>query len=294
MKNKKNINHALSSLIMWLGLLTCSAFALKSPDLFDKAQKIASFKAFILVFLIWWCAIMTWRNLVKSFFGINLHFVDSARHFAKLQIGKYVPGGIWGFLARQNDAAMPEFGQKSFFVGAAEQLLGLFCVAMVGASVYSSALTKNYFFILVIFIIPWLNQYFLQVSFYMISQIRYFTNIEYNRYNIIVASIYGVFQQIVTLALLVYFADSLLQIFGWDAFVLTGAYLISVVIGMLFVFAPGGIFVREAVFVFLAQDSIGTNDALIYASSLRILFFLADILYAILAFLLHAFRKSAN
>lgn len=294
MKNKKNIRHALSSLFLWIGLLSCVAFGLKKPDLFNEAHKIISLQSLFLILAIWWCAVTTWQYLVNGFLGGKLHFSDSARHFAKLQIGKYAPGGIWGFLARQNDSAMPEYGKKNFFAGTAEQLLGLFCAAIVGTSVYFSALTRNYFFLLTIFFIPWLYQIFLRGSFLVIRKVRYFSNIEYDRREIILASAYAVLQQLATIGLLVSSADSLLGVSGWDSLALTGAYLVSVVIGMLAIFAPGGIFVREAAFVFLVQASIGSNDALMFAASLRILFFLADIFYAILAALSKIIRDLFN
>jgi len=50
----------------------------------------------------------------------------------------------------------------------------------------------------------------------------------------------------------------------------TGAYLVSVVIGIAVVFLPGGIGVREAAFVWLAATQIDSREALQLALALRI------------------------
>lgn len=56
--------------------------------------------AVVVQVLFWWSAAVMWSNVVKSAAGSGLSFLDSFRQLALVSLGKYLPGKVWGIVAR--------------------------------------------------------------------------------------------------------------------------------------------------------------------------------------------------
>lgn len=73
---------------------------------------------------------------------------------------------------------------------------------------------------------------------------------------------------------------------------LAGAYGLSVVAGMIIVFVPGGIVVREGVFLLLCKDWLDPAQAIALAASLRLIFTVLDLGAGAAAAGLHLTRRA--
>ena len=274
----------------------CMSYLLKYPDEILSIQRFGTWQTFnTLIFfsLIWLCALFSWQHVVIAISGAHLSIRNAARHLAKLLIGKYLPGGVWGFLSRHADASFSGSMRQKLMSGFVEQSLGLFCVACVGCLIYLSAAGRNVFLLIPIFALPWA---YLLILHFMVTVLHWFQrkfSISYARPALLMAVFFSSMQQIITAALLIYLTMSMLDLAAQQAMLVAGAYLLAVVVGMLAIFAPSGIFVREAVFIGLLYGTIDRSDALALAVSFRILFLFADFLYAIMVLLLNFISRDA-
>ncbi len=78
-------------------------------------------------------------------------------------------------------------------------------------------------------------------------------------------------------------AHGLVQVSPADLGFYTGAFAVAWLAGLLAVYAPGGLGVREAVLVALLSSRIGAADALVVAAGSRLSMLLADVVLAALA-----------
>jgi uncharacterized membrane protein YbhN (UPF0104 family) len=67
---------------------------------------------------------------------------------------------------------------------------------------------------------------------------------------------------------------------GHDLAFYVGAFAIAWLAGLVAVYAPGGLGVREAVLVALLSSRIGAANALVLAATSRLIFILADVVLA--------------
>jgi glycosyltransferase 2 family protein len=75
-------------------------------------------------------------------------------------------------------------------------------------------------------------------------------------------------------------ARGLLDVPEYDAAFYVGAFAIAWLAGLVAVYAPGGLGVREAVLVALLSSRIGAANALVLAAASRLIFILADVVLA--------------
>jgi uncharacterized membrane protein YbhN (UPF0104 family) len=75
-------------------------------------------------------------------------------------------------------------------------------------------------------------------------------------------------------------ARGLVAVPARDLAVYTGAFAVAWLAGLLAVYAPGGLGVREAVLVALLSGRIGASDALVVAAASRLILMLVDVLLA--------------
>lgn len=78
-------------------------------------------------------------------------------------------------------------------------------------------------------------------------------------------------------------ARGLVRIPFGDLPVYTGGFAAAWIVGLVAIYAPGGIGVREAVLVAVLHSRIGTADAVLVAAASRVVFTLADLLVAALS-----------
>ena len=65
-----------------------------------------------------------------------------------------------------------------------------------------------------------------------------------------------------------------------DIALYTGAFAAAWIVGLIAIYAPGGIGVREAILVAILAPRIGSADALVIAAASRVVFTLADLIAA--------------
>lgn len=75
-------------------------------------------------------------------------------------------------------------------------------------------------------------------------------------------------------------ARAFLQVTPSDLAVYTGAFAAAWIVGLIAIYAPGGIGVREAMLVAILGTRIGSADALVVAAASRAVFTLADVIAA--------------
>jgi len=89
-------------LLMALTFLAISQRQLLSEAL-DKLAILTTLKlviAFAVQLLLWSVQILVWRETVKSMSGSTIGYKSSTVHLAALVVGKYIPGKLWGMIAR--------------------------------------------------------------------------------------------------------------------------------------------------------------------------------------------------
>lgn len=84
-------------------------------------------------------AVETWRRVVRVLTGAHIDLWDSYMQLAVVTVGKYVPGKVWGFMARTADMYRAQIPvHLSLISSVVEQLLlmtGGLLVSMVAASI---------------------------------------------------------------------------------------------------------------------------------------------------------------
>lgn len=91
------------------------------------------------------------------------------------------------------------------------------------------------------------------------------------------ATTFQFIQQVVWAALIAVLVHALFGTSGYSALGIAGSFCLAVAAGMLAVFAPGGIGVREAALIGLASPWLGTTQAIFLSALLRILSSVMDV-----------------
>jgi uncharacterized membrane protein YbhN (UPF0104 family) len=215
------------------------------------------------------------------------------------QLGKYVPGGVWQFVARfgaykENNISNKELG-KSFLIENIWMVSGAFFTGL--------------FFILINNPEVILNKYgiFLNKQIYIILAIGCllfcYISIFITEYKLYPASIYKISIRSIRL----FTTQTIMWFFlGASFFILfsgmgldnlsysIGAYTLSFLAGYVAIFAPGGIGVREVVLVFLFSPFFTPEKIGVYAIIHRLLYTIVEFGFAAIAYALLARKKWVN
>ena len=227
-------------------------------------------------------AVTLWRQVVAISTGSYMRWPSAALQVCVNLVGKYVPGKVWGFAARHK--TLTEGGtthRQAAGALALEQasLLSTACLMSVPAFAGLAATVPEYLGAAVVAVV---------VVIALITSSRWRSWIQE------VLAI-APEQQLVSRMIGLYFVQWLLSggcmvliahglgvtLELKTAVILASAVPAAVVSGMLAVFAPGGIGVREGVIVLLCGPVIGAAPALACALALRIVATVRDIICAI-------------
>jgi glycosyltransferase 2 family protein len=185
--------------------------------------------------------------------------------FFQAQLGKYIPGSVWQYagraaVARANGIpvrpvgiSLPvEFGASALIAGSmAAFLLGWWGAAVVAAAAVALIVAERH--------------------------VR-------SRRPAALATVRAAFLYLPSWLLLGgsfwLCARGLLGVPASDLAFYTGAFAVAWLAGLLAVYAPGGLGVREAVLVALLSSRIGTADALVVAAASRLILILVDVVLA--------------
>jgi glycosyltransferase 2 family protein len=189
---------------------------------------------------------------------------SSAAIYLQSQLGKYVPGSLWQYASRGMLAtsrgiplgvvlrSLPIELSSTAFVAAAFSMLLLGWWGLIGVAavlIFASALTAAVHSPLALRIAARTAALYagtwvlISVSFWMASRA------------------------------LVQVSAAQLPVYG-------GAFAVAWIVGLVAVYAPGGIGVREALLVAILHPRIGTADAVLVAAASRVVFTAADLIAA--------------
>lgn len=282
MLTKPTLVKRFGYVVLWIGLGLCIVAIWKLSDDLENVLRRAGPGTlagwFALLVLIWAAHVSAWRSNIAAFFGRSLAWRSAAKQTGLLLVGKYVPGGVFGFLARVSEGYEGESKWRHAFAGIYEQVGGL-ATTLVTGLVFLAASTSVIWILLGLAALPFVLVPIMGVS---ITAMGLATNL-------MPAELSGKFAAVSpdkTHALR-YFCFTLGSVTGWMLLVtwiaatgfsqplqsgigLAGVFGISVSAGLLAVVVPGGIGVREATFISLATSWLSPPEAITMAAVLRV------------------------
>ena len=231
-----------------------------------------------------------WRYAVSVFTPVRISMRESYFHLGILAVAKYVPGKIWGQASRILMVVNKGAANKDVILAAAvEQVsifLGLLYLSSFGLIHY---LGMDHYFYAIAFIAGLLVVLAIGRNIKPISEALGRSRIGFVRNLAVLRDVdarkfytffgIGLGQWIFNCA-----AHAIFALIFFDHFTTMDLVLIyfavpaAVVAGMLAVFAPGGIGVREVVLVAILAGSLGQEEVIYYALLMRIWETLRDVL----------------
>ncbi len=264
---------------LWVGLLLCVFALWRAREVAGDAIGRINFPGWITIgFLLasaWLLAVLAWRRYLSAYTERDPGWRVAMRQLGLLLIGKYVPGGVFGFLARMYDDASAS-RDRLFWAGLSEQIVGVALSIAVGCILYLAAMRNDLVWLYLALPLPFICVIGMQVlhrSAVGLPLLRRYTNpsLPFPRRKLLVAAMVQVAQQLAWGILVAFLAYKLYHLDGFAALGVAGTFLLAVAAGMLAVFAPGGIGVREVVLVGLAAHWLKTEQAVFLTALLRIL-----------------------
>lgn len=264
---------------LWLGLLLCVYALWRARDVAGDAIGRMDVTAWVAVALLltagWWLAVMAWRRYVQAYAGHALSWRVAMRQQGLLLVGKYVPGGVFGFLARLYDApAAPR--ERLFWAGLAEQATGVAMPVAFGGVLYWAAWQESLAWLGLVFPLPLLAVVGIWLLHRFAAKLPWLKNhagvsLAPAWRHIGVAVILQCTHLVAWMVLIAVLAHLIFGLSGYTLLGIAAAFCLAVAAGMLVVFAPGGIGVREVVLVGLTSPWLDTTQAIFLSALLRML-----------------------
>lgn len=276
--------------ILWLGLLLCGYALWRNRDLagvaFSGMSDVTWLFVALLLLLGWGLSVTGWRFYLLAYTGQLLGWRTAMRQQGILLVGKYVPGGVFGFLARMYD--QPRLPRKQlFWAGLTEQAVGVALSVFVGGVLYFAASRQSLGWLCLVLPLPllavagiWLLHHF---SVRLPWLRRYATGMPLEWRQLLSATSIQLVQLLTWVTLVAMLAQQLHGVSGLASLGVAGAFLLAVAVGVIVIIAPGGIGVREATLVGLSSLWLGTTQAVFLAAFLRLLSAVLDGLSGVLA-----------
>lgn len=200
--------------------------------------------------------------------AVNLMITRTGHRFL------YLPGGIFGFLARVYDEA-PHSRQAVFWAGLIEQAAGLAMPSVIGATLYWAATRQQWAWLLLLLPLPLLAVHF-TVALHRLSSylpiLRRYAMPQAPAPGLLLKAISTQFLLLITWAALVaVLAQQLFTLSAYAALGIASAFLLAVAAGIIIIIAPGGIGAREAALYAIASQWLPPADALLLAAFLRLI-----------------------
>lgn len=267
-----------------MGLLLCGYALWHSRVLVgDAIHRVSAVGCAIVGVLLCTCllfAVMAWRRYLLAYTGRDPGWRVAARQLGLLLVGKYVPGGVFGFMARLYDQRGGA-RQPLVWAGLIEQIVGIAMSVALGGVLYLAAAKGNVVWLALLPALPLLalaGVWVLHRFAARLPRLRcYADDSQAPAWSGLLVSITMQLAQLLAWAVLVaVLASELFGLGGYASFGLAGAFLLAVAAGMLVVFVPGGIGVREAALVGLASYWLVAEQAIFLAALLRLLSSLID------------------
>lgn len=281
----------LKRVALWFGLGLCIYALWQTRAFAGDAVGHINTTAWLLVSLLlvatWSLAVMTWRQYLAAYLGHGPAWRTTMRQVGVLLVGKYVPGGVFGFLARVYDEPKAHRGQL-FAAGIAEQTVGVGMPIALGTALLLAARSHNLLWLWLASLLPIVAVAGIWSLHHVARQlpwIRRFAMVAAapSWPRLLGATALHLALQAVWMATIVVVVRELFQPDIYAALGLAGAFMLAVAAGMLVVVAPGGIGVREAVLVGLAAPWLGTAQAIFLSALLRLISTALDLAAGVVA-----------
>lgn len=294
--------------LFWLGLGLC-VFALVKNWSESKAllMNIGVSGAMVTLMLLsasWWLAMESWRSIVKSYSGDGPSRVDASRHLSLLLLGKYIPGGVWGFAARLVDSSSGRSVSEMVASGLFEQWCGFASVCLISLIVWGAAYYGAPIFLPLIVFTPAVIAGGWQLVRRMLSLIISHIPARWRNLSGDAISIRGerlshitamiVLQQVLQLSAVAHIACEAFSLDLAASSAVAACYGLAVAAGLAAIFAPGGMLVREATFVAISSHWLSYPQAIAFAAVMRLVFTCFDLMagFAALASRFIYFRQA--
>lgn len=276
----------LTSLILWAGLLLCGAAAWQHRDIIVSTVIQLSTTGWIttLALMLMCCGlgIASWQQYLSAYTHQPAKLTTAVRQHGLLLVGKYLPGGVFGFLARVYDGPTTTRRQM-FWAGLVEQANGLGMTLLMGALLYTSANNNQSWLVLLLPTLPLLAISGSWALHNLPLPYRWLRSHHPHQHK----PRWSTLGRAVSIQLLQLLAWAVLA--GWIAsqfngnslqvwMGLTGAFMLAVGMGIAAFFVPGGIGVRETAFVALCAPWQLGEQAIVLAAVMRIISTVIDII----------------
>lgn len=273
--------------VLWVGLLLCVAAVWQGARVTHIQWRSMSFGNWILFTGGLVAALVMgvggWRETLHAFTGVRIPWSAAVRQTGLLLVGKYLPGGVFGFVARMMDDQRMPRGQR-VGAGLVEQAVSLMAVVLVGAVLFTAAKTSMPMIALMLLLLPAVL-YALALAALALwrhAEQRYprlgvMAGVVLHPASLRRASIIATFQALTWATLAALMAHWLFDLGFVPSMGIGGAFGLAVGAGMVALFAPGGIGIREGALVILCAPFMGAAPSLVLAAILRLASAMLDI-----------------
>lgn len=293
-----------AGLVVGLGFATISL--LLGADYGPRIYAINGSQLIVLAILQLLClllSVLVWLFTLRDVEGIGVSFRSAVVHVAFMLCAKYIPGKVWGLIAR--GALIERSGasvERILNCTLVEQLFVLFSGCAVGATFLLAGafgLQWLVLLLLVLLVLPSVFNGLIQVIFLLLRIFpRIFERLPFPQcFTLERKIVYRLFllyslQWIAIGAVMIQLAFALdLPADPRIASFIVGALAIAVIAGFVVLFIPGGIGVREGVLVAVLSPFIGFESSVMLSACHRIWITLYDLLVGCVGLLLHVLES---
>lgn len=265
--------------------------------------------AFIFLLIAHYFSTKAWQSQMNRYATHNsINFMQSMAIVNTSRLTKYLPGKLWSFALQiwwLSERGFPK--SAVFFVNLVSTISSIMATTFAGVMLFS--ITSGFFtipqIISLIFICVLIYTIFIVFHNQIINLSVRFINFIFKK-NIAqykISFIDVIIQQILyTLGALafaagVYFICPGIGIFDNTSFIITvsGAVLLSEVVGFVILIAPGGLGVRESLLYLVLGKLTALNPALLFPVALRVITMITDVIIGVIGYILFAkFKRKVN
>jgi hypothetical protein len=295
----------LSGGVLWLGLALCAYATWRMfPQIEQAKGRLGIWHAatlFTCLLAAWFLTVSAWRLIVLAFTSISIPWSNAFRQSGLLLVGKYIPGGVFGFMARMSEGDATVSTKRHFVAGLYEQATSLLITTATGAVFYLSARMQEPWLLAATLIIPFAVAAAAPALGFVLSRLRKNIGPEIGEVEIRAPSrvlLPALFlQHLVVMSwmgIVVIMATGLYGLGLLPAIGVAGAFSLGISAGLLVIIVPGGMGIREGAFAGLAVAFLPWQAALACAAMLRMLAMLLDVGAGCVAVVIGACRYSNN
>ncbi|MNM43633.1 hypothetical protein D3C81_545140 [compost metagenome] len=271
--------------LLWTGIALCGYALWRSgttPRATTDQLSPSSWIAIAsLLATIWILAVSSWRFYLRAYRLGDTRWRTACRHLGLLLIGKYIPGGIFGFLMRIYDQPKAQ-RQKLFWASLADQCTGIAMPAILGICLLLIGEQHNWLWAIPLLLLPLAavigTSLLHRLTQHLPRLLRHADPMTTpSARTLHLAATIQLGQIGIWAALTMHLAQ---QLYGLDVYAacgVAGAYLLAVTAGMLVIFLPSGIGAREAALLALTTPWLDLPQAIHLAALLRVLSSLLDV-----------------